>query len=414
MLAGSLQETKSKKNIDALTGLRIFAAISILYSHLHEFSGMPFAWMQNVVLLQGVSFFFVLSGFILSVNYAEEDAVALRRNFFVARFVRIYPVYVFGILLALLCKILTYGTDFLSMPIVRGSIVLELALLQSWLPYGYWPVNGPGWSISTEAFFYLVFPFVRFSHLRLLAAFAMGLATVVATILVGAHFGLSGGVDLDSYFRFLNPNPLIRLPEFLLGVWLGARFQKIQPVAQPSTPGVLLWTMMEAAALLLCYWTSSTIFRMWVDPAFPAGALSGVRTYLLGSGSALSFAVLIWIFAYQRGIASRLVGTRPVVFLGEISFALYLIHVPLLELPVVRVFFSNSDAMASEQRQLLIFGFIAGLLTLAALVHLVIEQPIRLALRALMRAKPRSMPRSTEGGGGFPWTKQVESLPQKP
>lgn len=90
-----------RSHLTALTGLRFLAAIHVVLFHRREaFPGLPYA-VENLLVSGniGVNLFFVLSGFVLAYNYMNDDGLPSRREFWVARFARIYPVYLLAFLL---------------------------------------------------------------------------------------------------------------------------------------------------------------------------------------------------------------------------------------------------------------------------------------------------------------------------
>ena len=112
------------------------------------------------ILHQGVSIFFVLSGFILTYVYPELPNAQAAVRFLRARVARIWPGYVATTIIAvLLYPAHIFGLDWITR--VARSLV-NLAMLQSWWPAGpfFYSINGPSWSISTEFAFYCAFPFL--------------------------------------------------------------------------------------------------------------------------------------------------------------------------------------------------------------------------------------------------------------
>jgi peptidoglycan/LPS O-acetylase OafA/YrhL len=142
------------KKLDALTGIRFVAAALVVVHHLAGFGGFNSSLESGVSLGDGaVSMFFELSGFVLF--YAYDGIIDVRR-YAVARFARIYPLHITCIGL-----ILIFVNPYSGL--ANRLILLDNALLlQSYVPVSnlFFSVNSPSWSISTEAFFYLCFPFL--------------------------------------------------------------------------------------------------------------------------------------------------------------------------------------------------------------------------------------------------------------
>src|SRR5262249_48197038 len=156
-----------RPRLDALTSLRCFAALHVVLFHMRVtgiLAGGPW-WYQNFASIGyvGVNFFFVLSGFILVYTYAARSLEP--RKFWQARFARIYPAYIVSLIVSPPCFFLAARP--LTLPFFSWSkdhlvlaSILTVCLLQSWLPQAALAWNSVCWSLSVEAFFYSVFPFV--------------------------------------------------------------------------------------------------------------------------------------------------------------------------------------------------------------------------------------------------------------
>ena len=211
------------------TALRFFAAFWVLGFHALPRDASDGAWAAfwNRGWL-GVTCFFVLSGFILTHTYGARGAALDRRAFRAARFARISPLYLFAMLFAVPQLVHIAG------PIERGrlaGIVLSLlALLQSWFGSYVCVWNCPSWSLSDEAFFCALFPLLvplvraRAGRAVLLALTVVGMALLVAD---AAGLGVPSVVAGSAESTL---NPPARLPEFLLGLWIGGLCLARRPV----------------------------------------------------------------------------------------------------------------------------------------------------------------------------------------
>jgi len=169
--------TLAPPTLRALTGLRFVAAFHVLLLHtaLGFVQGAP-PFVANVVRAgtASVSLFFVLSGFILAYQYLDVGGTRPldRRQFWWARVARIYPVYLFALLFALpyffawAAATLESESPWASAKIAV-TLVANLTLTQGWIPQTVGPMNPPGWSLSVEAFCYLLFPFAAARVVRL-------------------------------------------------------------------------------------------------------------------------------------------------------------------------------------------------------------------------------------------------------
>src|SRR5258708_486520 len=184
-VSNDMDLSDARSRLPALTSLRFFAAFHVVIFHFQAMQVLigP-AWFRKLSSIGyvGVSFFFVLSGFILVYTYAGRPLIL--KSFWRARFARIYPAYAFSLLVMapfFFFAVLTMNIPFFAW--ARGHLklasILVLSLLQAWVPPAALTWNAVAWSLSVEAFFYVLFPFlllvlVRLSqpHLLLIAATA--------------------------------------------------------------------------------------------------------------------------------------------------------------------------------------------------------------------------------------------------
>ena len=150
-----ISQAKANK-LDALTGLRAIAALAVFFEHFTAL--MECRLTDSPIGGVAVSFFFVLSGFILVYVYKDRLNSAAIPKFYFTRFARVWPLHV--VCLSLIILLLPSYLPPTNFPWLRG--LSHCALLQSWYPASDWMFcyNGVAWSISTEAFFYLIFPWL--------------------------------------------------------------------------------------------------------------------------------------------------------------------------------------------------------------------------------------------------------------
>jgi peptidoglycan/LPS O-acetylase OafA/YrhL len=397
-------ESKASNHILALTGLRFLAALVVFVHHVNDFDWFPKLAFSPGDL--GVSFFFVLSGFILTYVYHDRlKTTADVRRFYFTRWARIWPLH--AVTLALWCWLLfeLNGRGPLEW---GGQLVANVLLLQSWVPnydwiYGY---NSVSWSISAEAFFYLVFPLLLLGGslvcgAKVLATSATGksstdtidrgfwirqvvvLAGVALTLGVGAyHWGLySTAGSWIQHKAFGDKIPLFRLFDFALGMAVAKSFLWCQ-ASRATDRSNFFWrdSMLEVAALafgglLLGWLIYQKPFDQTGNMVIAQGGFSIV--------SALSFAPLIFVFGYSRGLFSKLVGCRLMVYLGEISFAFYMIHQIVLR----QVNLTSWNQITVNSWNMAIGAFFVSL-ALSIFLYQLLEIPAKQALLRLYDRKP--------------------------
>jgi peptidoglycan/LPS O-acetylase OafA/YrhL len=396
-----------RETLSALTSLRFAAALAIV---VHHCNGV--FWPAAVLgpLDAGVSFFFVLSGFILTYVYRDVPLTGAHvRAFYRARLARIWPLH-------LVCLFLTIAFIAVPEPFDPGVLAANALLLHAWIPLDryFFSFNYVSWTISTEVFFYLSFPFIM-AHARrwLNRTLILALLLVVALALTSywAHL-LPWETTHDhlSSTGLLYTNPLARLGEFLFGVATGVLFQNEGAESESLSVAEgkrqrLLWSCAEIASVAL--FVVGYRYLLWgYAPAIhtillSAGATSVPLTSIAGESALLSqisplasmvvnewanhvgltpFAVLlIYVFAHQRGVLSHGLGQRWLVFLGEMSFALYLVHQIVLR-------FFQQHAWRDD-----LVGFVEYLtcaFLAAAALHVLLEKPARAWLGARAQRKP--------------------------
>jgi peptidoglycan/LPS O-acetylase OafA/YrhL len=345
-----------RPDIPVLTTLRFPAAFAIVLFHFLAYTSCP-KWIWQG-FGAGVSFFYVLSGFILYYNYADLPD---RGFFWVARFARIWPVHLFCLALALGVLPFSWLDGHASWP---ATLPVNVLLLHAWLPFqgSALSYNGVSWSLSVEAFFYLCFPWLLGSMKArgpaplLIGSFALGFVIVALSV-----------IFLPRQAEFVWPfNPATRLFEFVLGMaacrwWTQERAQ---------TPSLAAWTGFEIASLTLSV-------GVVVAVPFVVHALGVALVFTLWLGSevpVLAFAAMIWIFAHQAGAISRALSGRVCEWFGEISFALYMCHQILLRWLNPNVMPDAVDATA------FFLPYLAASLLLAAAIFHLVETPVRRAV----------------------------------
>ncbi|MEM9413549.1 MAG: acyltransferase, partial [Planctomycetota bacterium] len=317
---------QQKKSLDTLTGLRFIAALIVFIHHL----GGKFGYVVNGYSIGSlaVTFFFVLSGFILT--YAYQDRLNCRSDvtkFYFNRFARIWPLHLVCLLIAIL--LIGSWTQFRSSwEWIR--ILTNLFLLQSWVPKDSWvfSFNGVAWSISTETFFYLCFPLLVFGKSspkwRLLIAMILAILSGV-TFHFMSRLGVGGDI---SYYRIGHVNPLIRLPEFCSGIIAARIFFARQRDHRLRPFQWLVDTIQEVvcvlAIVLVCFWVVDLRFALNIGRAEWGSDFLGSWFRVIYPTPL--FAIAVYVFAKSKGWIARCAASRGMVYLGEVSFAFYMIH----------------------------------------------------------------------------------------
>jgi peptidoglycan/LPS O-acetylase OafA/YrhL len=334
-----------KRQLDALTGIRFFLALWVVVYHqanslLESFGGPALLHRAlEPLILTGytaVSVFFILSGFVLTYNY---DLATLRRTrnavrFGIARFSRIYPAYVTGLLLLVPFAIYRVIVGVVVGETGMTKFILNACLLQSWVPGAELSWNYPGWSLSDEAFFYAVLPVAGIWIARVATGSVsravprlLGLAAVLwvlslvmpffAILRPVPHFGDAAATDMEllgagAWAGVIRYNPLLRLPEFCIGVVVA-----------------LLYRMVPAGSRL---WKRGAYFYIPAIIIILSVLVNGARIpYPIVHNGLLApaYAVMIFGLALEGGVLARFLSRPVLVFLGSASYTMYILHAPV-------------------------------------------------------------------------------------
>jgi peptidoglycan/LPS O-acetylase OafA/YrhL len=314
-------ETRKPAPLKALTGLRCFAAVNVVLFH---FSNPQWFGLLAPVVNAGfisVSYFILLSGFVLGYNYnARARSGELNRiRFWKARFTRIYPIY----FLSLVLSIGQIGSEYQAHThaMFWTGMVLTPLLLQGWIPAIASFLNTPAWTMSAEAFYYTIFPWVaRWKRPERIAPHLVKMAGIWA-------LGLVPG----TLYMVFNPDGIKHPDRWSYGPWLWA--VKYTPYSHLASFvfGVMLANLdqMVERARPLRLWLGIIGFGgiyglLCLGPLVPYAIIhDGLLMPLFGC--------LILGLAGENPLA-HVLGIRPLVFVGEASYCLYLLHFNLWNL----------------------------------------------------------------------------------
>ncbi|MDI7774777.1 acyltransferase [Asticcacaulis sp. EMRT-3] len=354
------------QDLRPLTSLRFFAAMWVVAYHFWpDLQPVRPDFVAKGYL--GVDLFFVLSGFILSHVYLENFRAKRfgYRDFLWARLARIYPMHItiiagLGVLIGGLALVGVHAGDKL---IIWSSLPAHLTLTQAWglAPHGGW--NHPSWSISAEWFAYITFPAFATAAVALWARpfVAVGLAVLLLAALY-LVFPMLAGFQLTEATIFWGALRIV--PCFALGcaMWLVWRSGRIR-----SAPTAL---MLAAAGMI--------------------GLVANILLHAPDLITVLFCATLILGLGLAARAGSSILSQAWLVYLGEVSFAIYMICIPWQLVYVEglqRVTNINPDAMPIW----LWAGLVAGVIPAAIVLHHLIELPARHYMRMLQFTKNRPL-----------------------
>ncbi|WP_250253763.1 acyltransferase [Chryseobacterium sp. Marseille-Q3244] len=337
--------------ISQITFTRFLAAMAIVISHFNKDLFLyKIDYISNIFLKAnvGVSYFFILSGFIMIVAYHKKDKIEYF-EYYKNRFARIYPLYVLGLLLYLV----TRYSDF---SIYKGF--LYLLGLQSWIPGGAMVLNFPGWSISVEFLFYLLFPLL-YNHFYSKGNKSVWVITIIIWIITQAFCSL---YSESSYYKgphtesheLLYYFPLMHINEFLVGNLAGLYFVRNSRQKNYDIPIVIIFGLIILSLMFTSFFYHNGLM-------------------------ALLFIPLIILISRNNGVLSRLFSLKPLEYLGEASYAIYITHIPVLY--ILRELLKWGKYKFSID---IVFGiYVIFLIIICILFYQFIEKPLRDYLKKL-------------------------------
>lgn len=382
--------------LPSLTSLRFFAAAMIVVFHSAGNFGISTQILGYVSIVQGVTFFFILSGFVLTYVYETFENKAQFFSFLVARFARIWPLHMVTLLLSVW---LIYHS------IYDPSIFLvNMGMVHGWIPLKkyFFSYNSLSWAVSTEFALYLCFPFLvrnweKTWHIKTMFVFF----SLIMTIAVCNHFSLPHNPPVGiGYAGILYISPIGRLNEFCFGMVTALVYKKIKHRYQPGEKmgSVIEIAVISLAILMICQSHELALFLPpWIGDV-------GKYWVELGGVSSIFFAAVILVTALDKGLISNLLSKKLFIFMGEISFAIYLLHQILIQ------YYSHHIAGSVELSNVLVYCMFLGILLVCSYIAWAfVEKPSRKCILAGFEcSKKRLMNMFVEGSN--PMMARVEKI----
>lgn len=375
--------------IRALTGLRIVAALWVVLFHFRPLlaEAAPYRAEALAPVLdtgaQGVDLFFILSGFVLTWNYldrmGERWSARATLRFLWLRLARVWPVYLVTLHLAAVWIIFTLNVGDTPSPdaenLTAVSYLRQLLLMQLWFePYfdrTSW--DGPAWSISAEWLAYLlfgllilvVFRLARVTRARglLWLAFAASLPPLLLLVATGEFY-----------------TPWSWLPrivmQFTAGALACAAVRKLRLSPRARAGAGALSVVLVAVIVGALYWLD----------AHPVATIPDARGLV-----DVLFVPLVVTLAVGTGGLTRLLSTRPLVYGGQISFALYMVH-EIVHTAWNWIADEHQVVLNPAGGKLVVIGTIGLSLAAAALLYHRVEEPTRRWMRRMVEVRDADLP----------------------
>lgn len=315
-----MSQQKFSAQIESLTSIRFFFALLVVLVHINLFFPQ-YKFLPSALAQYGVTGFFMLSGMILTHVYKNEDFL-LKENkyhFYIKRITRIYPLYILPLFILVPIKIVEMiKPEYIPIKSLSafqlvylnnctwtnlGLQFLGLQSLTAGLSQAQYGWNMPGWSISTELCFYLLFPFIipLVKELKNIYLKTLFIFLIIISMSLGYLISTYTHVHDSALVSFIYMNPLIRLVEFTLGII------SYELCANIKNLKIFLPLLMV-----------SVIAELLIFILIPQYLFFAVPLYLL---------ILLMYLLLSNPVWMR---SKLLVLLGNSSYSLYLLHFPIL------------------------------------------------------------------------------------
>ena len=299
---------ENRRNIVAHHSLRGIAALLVVFYHMKDISHDKGAAIDSMTgfFSKGyiwVDMFFILSGFILSFVYMQSMASSpysfiKQKEFIISRVSRIYPLHLATLVSLVVINGLSYYLldleSFFNERKSIESLSTNIFLLHGWGFHETNTWNIPSWSISAEMFAYIIFPvlIVSYSKSSLLANIVYFLISVAMYVFIFINYeNVEGGADT---------NILRCMSGFLLGMVMFNVYDKV------GSGSVVLVSIMQVVAVI--------------------GLFVVLHYNYHDSLTILCFVILIYFTSDNKGVLFPVMSLRPLVYLGTLSYSIYLVH----------------------------------------------------------------------------------------
>ncbi len=353
--------------IPQLTFTRFLAAIAVVVLHF-GLSNWPFETEPINQLAYkftvSVGYFFLLSGFILVIasakkDYTDGNTIFNLKNFWIKRAARILPLYLLSITIYFFFHF-DYDPD-IPLRWQIQSYIYSLFFLQTWNYPMATDINFPVWSLSVEAFLYFLFPWLYYLlnryQTKILIIISL-LSWLLSTLLFKMFVDTGSPHNLTHYF------PPFHVATFLIGIIGGILFLRHYEYLTQRTKA--LWVLLALSTIFIIY----TACDNW-------------QFYKYSENGLLSpyFLIIIYTLSVSKGMLVNVLSSKPFVFMGDISYAIYLFQLPVLEFSTTYLPFFQG-----KEKNEIFYYYLILLVIVAIIMHLCIEQPARKGINKLVKS----------------------------
>ncbi|GAB4039120.1 acyltransferase family protein [Spirosoma jeollabukense] len=366
--------------LSSLTSLRGIAALLVIFLHIDGICFQLAPAGSHFFIRKGylwVDFFFLLSGFIMVHVYGHSfSAISnlhLFKRFMWARFARIYPLHLFSFL----CMVSFYFwykatntlTAFDHQLYNLNAIPTNLFLIHGLGVHTFLSWNAPSWSISTEWWMYVLFPLLMLFFQKTTPGKRLGMLWfIIAGYLFISYYLHPLSMAKSPYPDLTRVNSIDVTYDYgFVRCFFGFLF------------GMLIYDLYKIK------WLYATLKSSLLWMGLVALIFITLSIHIPDMITVLLFAAIVLMSAYNSGAANVLLNLRPLVWLGDISYSLYLMHLPIMYFLLIYIkrFPSITFSASMPVLWLYSFAYITIVLLISALTYNVIELPMRKKLNQL-------------------------------
>jgi peptidoglycan/LPS O-acetylase OafA/YrhL len=362
MVKSDASPLKPIEPLRALTGLRGLAAWWVVAYHFREALGGAIPGFVARFLDRGylaVDLFFVLSGYVIALNYAiwfqpETRAKNAYKEFLALRLSRIYPVHFFVLVLFLVNPVAALlSTHHRPLENLHpGYYALSYLLMQGWGLVDGPAWNVPAWSISVEWIAYILFPFIS------RASMAIAVSTLGAvTLIVALAIALEAALCLLHFSSLQDDFQLAGVARCLCEFSMGVGVCKLAEYTANRDRYRVAARMMAAAAVLAVIW--------WPEHEY---------AFL-----PLGFTALVYGLSTELGMLATALRLVPVQWLGQISYSTYISHY------LIKSWIKYVFLRPGIRPEWAFFAYASAVLVASAILHYAVERPAQAASRQMIR-----------------------------
>ncbi len=359
--------TNMHRSTNPLYPLRFIAALTVVLYHYTPLSIRPQLSFITRNGNEAVNFFFFISGFVMilaNISFLRSEKGTFSKwDFYIKRIARIYPLYLLAILLL---TFFHYFIKHIDTDTVKYRIIFESIGIQRWLYKGSF--NYPGWTISSEFFFYMLFPFTillmkkNYSlYTKIVCAYFL-ITLLVSGILINVenHEGISTTIKKVAQILYLHP--VFKFSIFLVGTLCGKVYVENK-----------ITFFQKTSNSIFCVLISFTIIYFTKQ-------LMPIDQYLLNGGilSVVYFVMILAITSFDKNKYTFFTN-KYVILSGEISYGIYILQYPVFK--YYTTFIQQITTVLS------LINFILVLIVISAISYYTLELPAKSFILNLYKRK---------------------------